>query len=166
MQDDWVQGRLCTIMGVNNTEGGVFHLLTHIYEAATGKVSCTSNYCGVNLNDAGELREALEKPWTVVLFGKTYGLTLFSVFRSSGDEEKGQAMTMDCLWWNEMNEEHEKDTWEISEWIDGKKSRSDIELGPQPAADAKLVVIYTSVNKAASTKYHDNLYYIAAATEK
>lgn len=40
-------------MGVNNTEGGVFHLLTHIYEAATGKVSCTSNYCGVNLNDAG-----------------------------------------------------------------------------------------------------------------
>lgn len=166
MQDDWVQGRLCTIMGVNNTEGGVFHLLTHIYEAATGKASCTSNYCGVNLNDAGELREALEKPWTVVLFGKTYGLTLFSVFRSSGDEEKGQAMTMDCLWWNEMNEGHEKDTWEISEWIDGKKSRSDIELGPQPAADAKLVVTYTSVNKAASTKYHDNLYYIAAATEK
>lgn len=75
-------------------------------------------------------------------------------------------MTMDCLWRSEMNEGHEKDTWEISEWIDGKKSRSDIELGPQPAADAKLVVIYTSVNKAASTKYHDNLYYIAAATEK
>lgn len=166
MQDDWVQGRLCTITGVNNSKGGAFHLLTHIYEAAMGKIRCTSRFCGIGLNNTERLQEALEKPWRLVLSGKAYDLVLFSVFSSSGNEEKGQTMTMDCLWWDEMHGENEKDAQEISEWVDGKKGRSDIELGMQPPADAKLVVLYTSVNNPGSTEYHDNLYYIAAAAER